>query len=241
MNDIETKKEEAMNTQNESTNPKKSKTKWIVLLLAIVIAGIIYVAISVLGLGGGGSVAAKVNGEKILQSELQQRFDQEKQRAVSQGVDTSGSEISEQVKSKILQELINTKLLLQAAIESGIKIDTDAIDSEIASIEQQIGGREALLAQLSEIGIDEDKFKKEVLNQLILRQYLSENIDLSSITATEEDISLAYKQISSTSDNVPPLSEIKEQIKKQIVLEKQQKLLNVLIESLKAKAKVKIF
>ncbi len=221
MNDIETKKEET----DDTPKVKKPKIKLFVLLGAIVIAGLIYLAVAIFGIGGGG-VVATVNGENILKSELEQRFNQDKQRAISQGVDTSNSEVAEQVKSRILQDLINNKLLLQAASKSNIEIDSDTVDSEIALIEQQIGGEEALLAQLSEVGIDEDEFREEVLNQLILQKYLLENIDTTSITATDEEISLAYKQASATSENIPALSEIEKQIRNQVVIGKQQKLIN---------------
>jgi len=222
---------------------KKYKTILLGLLAVAVVAGLIYI---VGGISGGGGdkdgIAAKVNGENILQSELQQRFDQETQRAISQGieVDTNNPVITAQVKSRILEDMIDTKLLLQTAKESGVEIDSDAVNSEITLVEQQVGGKEALLAELLKVGMDENEFKEEVLNQLMIQQYLLENIDVDLIVVTDEDIALAYEQASAVQENIPPLSEIKEQIDSQLTGEKQQELLSTLIESLRAEAKIEI-
>jgi len=94
--------EEKEEKNNTSATGKYKKA--IFLLVAIVVfAGLIYVSVSFFGLGEGNKVAAKVNGNQILQSELQKRFDQDKKTAVSQGVDTSNPETVKQVKSKILK------------------------------------------------------------------------------------------------------------------------------------------
>jgi parvulin-like peptidyl-prolyl isomerase len=226
---------------NNTSDVKKSKTTLFGLLAVVVVAVLVYISVSVFGIGDGkDSIAAKVNGEIILQSELDQRFDQDTKRAIAQGIDTSNSEIAAQVKLRILEELINSKLLIQAAKKSGIEIDSDTVDSEIALAEQQIGGKEALLAQLSEVGMDEDEFKEEVFNQLMIQQYLLENIDIDSTVATEEEIVLAYEKASAATENIPPLSEIKEQISGQITVGKQQKLLDALIESLRKDAEIEI-
>jgi len=222
---------------------KKYKTILLGLLAAAVVAGLIYI-VGGISRGGGDKdgIAAKVNGENILQSELQQRFDQETQRAISQGieVDTNNPVITAQVKSRILEDMIDTKLLLQTAKESGVEIDSDAVNSEITLVEQQVGGKEALLAELLKVGMDENEFKEEVLNQLMIQQYLLENIDVDLIVVTDEDIALAYEQASAVQENIPPLSEIKEQIDSQLTGEKQQELLSTLIESLRAEAKIEI-
>lgn len=237
------KKEETREESSNVSGVKKYKTILLGLLAVVIVAGIAYSAMNVSRVSDNkDSIAAKVNGENVLQSELQQRFDQETQRAISQGVevDTNNPVITAQVKSRILEDIINTKLLLQAAKESGVKIDSGAVNSKITLVEQQVGGKEALLAELLKVEMDENEFREEVLNQLTIQQYLLENIDVDLIVVTDEDIALAYEQASAVQENMPPLSEIKEQINSQLVGEKQQELLSTLIESLRAKAEIEI-
>lgn len=237
------KKEETREESSNVSGVKKYKTILLGLLAVVIVAGVAYSVMNVSRVSDNkDSIAAKVNGENVLQSELQQRFDQETQRAISQGVevDTNNPVITAQVKSRILEDIINTKLLLQAAKESGVKIDSGAVNSKITLVEQQVGGKEALLAELLKVEMDENEFREEVLNQLTIQQYLLENIDVDLIVVTDEDIALAYEQASAVQENMPPLSEIKEQINSQLVGEKQQELLSTLIESLRAKAEIEI-
>lgn len=232
-----------MNEKEEISNiPSTKKYKKVIFLLLViaVFAGLMYASISFFGLGGGNKIAAKVNGNNILRSELQKRFEQDTQRAASQGIDTSSPEIAKQVKSRILEELINTELLVQAAKESGIEVSQEEVDKEADFVKEQLGGQEALSSRLSEVGMSESEFKKEVLRQLMIQKYLLENIDIDSTKATEDEINLAYKQASSVSDNIPPLSEIKDQVASQVSIDKQQKLLEALIEKLRSNANIEI-
>lgn len=236
-----------MNEKNESeeiksdSGIKKYKKTLIALAVIVVFAGLAYLAVNTLNLGGGSKVAANINGVDILQADLQKRFDQNTQQAVSQGVDTTNPEVASQVKSQILKDLINSELLTQAAKEAGIEVTQSDVDSEVALVEKQIGGKEKLLEQLKKIGMNEDAFRKEVLNQLTIQKYLLENIDVASTEATVDEIASAYKQASASTDNIPPLKDVKEQIAKQVSIEKQQKLLDSLIEKLRSKAEIKIF
>jgi len=136
--------------------------------------------------------------------------------------------------------LINTELLVQASKKSGIEVTQEDIDSEIASVKKQVGGEEVLSKRLSDVGMSEDEFRQEVSKQLMIQKYLLKNIDIDSTKATEDEINSAYKQASEVTDNIPPLSEIKDQIATKIATDKQQKLLNDLIEKLRSGASIEI-
>ena len=219
---------------------KKYKTIILGLSAVIIIAGLAYTA-STFGINGDNNAVAKVNGEIILKSELQKRIDQDKQVAVSQGIDVSDPKVQEKVESKILEEIIDGKLLIQAAKEAGVKIGEDEINTEVDSIKKQIGGEKEFSAKLSEFGITEDEFRENILNQLTIQKYLLDKLDVSSVTATEEEIKEAYKQASDVQKNLPPLTEVKGQVKDQVIKDKQQKLVDEAIKSLRSKAEIKIF
>ncbi len=215
---------------------KKYKIVLLGLLTITIIAGFVYAALG--GIGGGDAkdgVVAKVNGESIFQSEFDQHFNQE-----MQGIDTSNTDAVSKIRSQIIEELIDNKLLTQAVLDSGIEIDTETVGAEVALMEQQIGGREAFLAKLSEIGVSEDKFKEDITNQFMIQKYLLDNVDIDSVTVTEKEIMSLYNNITANQDNVPPLSEIKQQISSQIIQNKQQELVGSFIQSLRINADIEI-
>jgi len=226
---------------NEEENKKEetSKTPWIkqyrtplLIALVVIIIAIVYAVSSFSSTGGA---VAKVNGESILQSEFDEHFKQE-----LKGVDESDTEALVRIKKQIVEELIDNKLLSQAANKSGIEVTQEDIDAQTSLIEQQIGGRESFLKQLTELGIDEDKFKSDIKSQLIIQKYILENVDISSVSVTDDEVTSFYEKIKTTQDNVPPLSEIKQQIIDQITLEKQQELVMELIKSLRSSSNIEI-
>jgi len=230
--------------EEQTTKKEITKTTWVkkyktllLILLAIIVAGLIYIAVNTVDISGSkNGIAAKVNGETISQVEFDIHFKQD-----SQGIDPSDSDAMSRLKSQVMDELIGSKLLVQAASKSGIKAPVEDIDTQISLIEQQAGGREVFLARLSELETDEDKLRLDIANQIMIQEYLLENIDTDSINVTNEEISSLYEKASAVQDNMPPLSEVKEQIIEQIKFEKQQKLADELVKSLHDKADIKIY
>ena len=71
------------------------------------------------------NLIATVNGEVILRSEFQRRLDQEVQAA---GIDAQGSEQLEAFKQAVLQEMVDRRLLLQAAKAAGVSVSAEETD-----------------------------------------------------------------------------------------------------------------
>lgn len=232
-----------MNTE-QTTEEKVIKTKSLkkykavfLTLSVIIVAGLIYIAINTeKTTDTKNDIVATVNGEAISKTEFDRHFEQD-----SRGIDSKNTEAMSQLKTQVMDEMIGNRLLVQAASKAGIKAAEEDIDSQVSLIEQQAGGKETFLARLSELGIDESKFRTDVENQIIIQEYLLKNINPESITVTDEEISSLYEKVNSVQDNLPPLSEVKQQIAEQIKFEKQQELADNLVKSLRDKADIKIF
>ena len=233
-----------MNEKQTTTEEKAIKTKSLkkykavfLTLSVVIVAGLIYIAINTeKTTDTKNDIAAEVNGEAISKTEFDRHFEQD-----SRGIDPKNTKAVSQLKTQVMDEMIGNKLLVQAASKAGIKATKEDIDAQISLIEQQAGGKETFLARLAELEIDESKLRLDIGNQIMIQEYLLKNIDLESIIVTDEEISSLYEKVNSVQDNLPPLSEIKQQITEQIKFEKQQELADSLVKSLRNEADIKIF
>jgi len=183
---------------------------------------------------------AVVNGEKIKQSDIDNRVNQILTSPQAQGVDTTDPALLTQVKEQVLNELINTALLLQKSEEAGIVSDPEAIEAEYQLAVTQTGGEEELKEQLSASGITVAKFRENLRDQLIIREYLTANTTIFSISVTDEEVSKFYEQISTTQEGTPPLDEIRAQVEGQLIANKQQVELDAFITDLREAAEIEI-
>jgi parvulin-like peptidyl-prolyl isomerase len=100
-------------------------------------------------------VAALVNGEPIYLSD----FEQEVERA-------RGAASREQ----ILDAMIETELLNQAAARAGITISDEQLDEIIETDIETVGGREVFEQRLAENNISEDEYRGTVRSNLLAQQ-----------------------------------------------------------------------
>lgn len=81
-------------------------------------------------------LAARVNGEGIWLAEYQSEL----QRLQSASTETNTSLTSEEQRQKVLDELINSTLLAQAAVKNGYNVDDQAVQARLAELTNQAGG-----------------------------------------------------------------------------------------------------
>lgn len=247
-NKISNNMNENMNESNSVPNeevldtPPKKKSKKTKIIIAIIV--VILIALSAayyFDLGGvfkGGKVIATVNGEKIVKSEVDERFKQIIALAKGQGVNTDDPENINIARTKALEELIDTKLLFQEAKKAGIVLDDKAADKEIQLIIDQVGDEKTFKEQLSKAGITEEQFKNDITKKLIIQKYITQNVDLKSIKVTNKEISDFYEQISAGQEGVPPLKVIRSQISSQLLSNKQQQAIAAFVKTLRETAKI---
>ena len=233
-----------MEEQTTTTAAPKNKlmlyaTIAIVLLLALG-AGYLFMTGALVTDGTGiteenGPVAI-VNGEEISRRAYDNATAQFTSIAEAQGANLSEAEIATQV----LNSLINNRLLVQEARESGASATDAEIQTEYDLVVQNSGGADSFNAQLASLGITEAEVRSELAEQLAVNKFLLSTVTTANATATEEEVTAFYESLTAANAEVPALEEIRPQIEEQILVQKQQQEVTELVESLRASATVEI-
>lgn len=158
-------------------------------------AGVTFAIIGVLTLplfacGTSGPVAAKVNGDEITVAVLDAEMSKLKLQSPSLFEASSGMS-EDQIRSEMLSELINQKLLEQEAAKRDIKVTDEDLDAEMSSYADAYGGQEEFEAILSQSGMTIESARElvrwEILRNAILEQEVSES------DITDDDIAAYYE------------------------------------------------
>ncbi len=220
-----------------------SKSKLILVLIAIVvvIAGILYFT-SGKKVGGQSSVdgtpVATVNGVPITKSTFDTQLAMALTTYKNQGVDVTNADKLAEIKKQVLTDFINNELLAQGAIQAKVSVTPDEVEKQYQTIQTQIGGADKLKAQLSAVNLTDTDLRANIAKQLVIQKYLRQNIDVKSVTVSDAEISKFYADNTKGQTNVPTLKQVSDQIKQQLLGQKQQALVAAFIESLKSKAQI---
>ena len=182
--------------------------------------------------------AAVVNGVKIPLSTYDKNRAQIEQNAIGQGLTVTDEAVKTEINKQAIDVLVNTELLKQAAAKADIKVTQEQIDTRYDEIVASLGGEAALTAKMTELGITEESLQTDIKGELLIQGYLSQAVDVSKTTITEEDIKKVYDGANTPGSNLPPLAEVRADIETQLKLTKEQELVNAHIETLRAAAKI---
>ncbi len=181
---------------------------------------------------------ASVNGTAITRL----AFDTQLAATVStfqgQGVDVKNPEILIKIKTQVLSDLISNELVLQGAIKAGTIATDEEVEAQFQTILNQTGGVEKLKAQLVAVNLTEQQLRANIAKQLVVQKYLLQNIDLRSITVSDEEVVKFYDENTKGQKNVPALKTVSDQIKQQLTNNKQQALIASFVNSLREKAQI---
>lgn len=241
--EIDTGNEQETNTGTETAPEEKAPsaavsslkdTKKILLALVVVvllIGGALAVSGKLSFLEGAKTLAV-VNGEKIKQAEFDVRLNQILSSPQAQALNLDDPSVRDQVEQSVLDEIINTRLLLNAAINAGYTASDEDVQNEYDQIVDRLGSADILAGELEKGGIDDAKFRQNIHDQLIIQQYIDSQVDPASLEVTDDDVNAFYDQIKDQ-DGVPPLEDIRSQIEDQLTSEKQQTAVGDIITSLR--------
>ncbi|MEK7639066.1 MAG: SurA N-terminal domain-containing protein [Patescibacteria group bacterium] len=186
------------------------------------------------------STVAVVNDVKIKQATLDVSVKQIEQSVGIQGIDVTDPDVQANIRTQAVTMLVNTELLRQAATERGIEVTDEDVASRITTLEDEVGGADVLATRMDELGIEEATLRSDIKNELLIQALLDQKFTESDITISEEDIEEVYENASLTSEALPPLEDVREQIRAQLQAEKEQQIIDEYLETLKNEATVKI-
>lgn len=182
---------------------------------------------------------AVVNGEEVSRD----AFETFRAQALTeQNIDSASldAESRAQLDVQIVEELVSQRLLEQAVAASGADASPDEVDARLEAAAAQFGGEEAFVQALAAEGISEEDLRAQIRADVVAMTYLEQELGLSSITVTEQEIEETYAQVAAQGDEVPPLSEVRTQLEQSILQQKQQALFAQHIEQLRSEAEVEI-
>lgn len=150
--------------------------------------------------GDSDSVIATVNGEEILKEQFTMLEQQQIQQMEMQGMDPDSEEMSdmlEQQRDQIIDNLVITNLLIQQADNEGISVDDEEVDEQYREFASQFGGEEAMEEQLEAEGVTAEELKSELYEQLqiqnYLDQYLDQELDEEDLEFSEDELREVYE------------------------------------------------
>jgi len=118
------------------------------------------------------NVAAKVNGEAITLEELDKQVEQLKQQypQMFEGADGEGRLID--FKQRLLDNLINAKLISQAAEEKGIEVTDADVDKQIKQLKAGFKDDAQFKSALESAGMTEESLTTQVREQLLTQKLI---------------------------------------------------------------------
>lgn len=184
-------------------------------------------------------IVATVNGEEILKTDVENQLKASKAYFQQQGMnlDQLDTNAQQEFKQSILDQLINTELLLQAAQNEGISVEQNEIDSEVDKTKSQYGDTKKYQEALKENQLTEKTLKKEIRDQLILTKFFDEKI--GEITVSEDEIKSTYeqykKQVESQGQELSDqdFEKVKPQMEEQVIAQKKNEKIGKIIENLR--------
>lgn len=229
-------------------NSGNNKAVWIVPAVLVLLAVGYFLfgmdKTSLIGkLPGASESVATVNGAAISKENYEKEVSTMLASYKAQGVDVGNAANLAQIKTQVLESMINDELLVQATAEAGIKADQAEIEKQYQALIEQSGGEEAFKAELVKNNLTEEKLRENISKRIAITAYLVKNVDMSAVTASEAEISQFYDEYAKAQKDagqaqVPALKDISEQIKQQIISNKQNALVAQFLTDLRAKASI---
>ena len=118
-------------------------------------------------------LAAVVNGQEIGRAAFDREMDQFLLALEAGGTDVAGPEIQArlpQFRRQVLELLVEDVLVQQAAVEAGIGVAEESIESRVAAQVEEGGGLELFQAWLDQTGQSWDEFRRDTCQELLRAQ-----------------------------------------------------------------------
>lgn len=150
---------------------------------------------------------ATVDGKPILKSELDRMIAMQTE---GQGLEAFPEEMRGQVRSQILDGMIASVLVGNAAEAAKTPVPKEEVEKFISEIEGQVGGKEKLESELAANGVSMAKFREDALKNLRQERWAEEQIK-SRATVTDAEVAEFYK-------NNPSASKMPERVRASHIL-----------------------
>ncbi|NLY32688.1 MAG: hypothetical protein GX065_07830 [Firmicutes bacterium] len=130
---------------------------------------------------------AIVNGVEITREAFASELEYDLEYYTSQGMELTDQELAE-VKQIVVDRLINTHLLKEAALKAGINADTVDVDGELAAIMESFEDEADFAQALAEADFTLESYRQVLADMLMIEALFEQELELSKIEVEEEAI-----------------------------------------------------
>ncbi len=181
---------------------------------------------------------ATVNGVPITRVDYDNNVRQLTEGATAQGLDMTDVAVTSEISTQALDTLVNTELLVQAAVAAGVTVDEGAVDERLAAITEDLGGPEAFAARVTELGLTDEMVRRDIGRELTIQDFLTQKVGEIEITVTDEEVQQLYDSVGGEEGGNPPLADIRDQVVAQAQFLKEQEFVQTYVEELRAEATI---
>lgn len=222
---------------------RRKTVKWVVAILcAVALAGA-----SLLWYAGPTAepeaarldeVVARVNDTAITAGQLQTRVEQRKMAYAMQQEQLS----DEQLRRKVLDDIIAEILLYDEALRRGIEVDDDALQEQFDTLAAQFEDEEELGEYFAQQGVTQQDLKRQIRMQMkmqaVIDEHVEQELDSDQLQVSEEEIRQLYEEHAAETEDYPEFEEAKPYLREEILHQRQQVVIQSLIERLRAEADI---
>jgi peptidyl-prolyl cis-trans isomerase SurA len=209
-----------------------------------------------------GEAVAMVNGEPIYEGPFQRMTDRMSIVYEQQGLSLEGEEgevMIQQIQEQTLQQMIQQTVLVQEAKSLELEVPDEAVNAELDQIRSQFETEDAYQEALQQNLFTESELRDTLRMEMTIEALLAHEIP--EITVTEEELIAGYnayeiqyqaqlESIEASGEEIseeemammalPPFEEIKEDLRAQMIQEKEQEFQMAMIDDLMDKSDIEI-
>ena len=135
--------------------------------------------------------AAMVNGTKILKQDLDRKVDLIQARYASMGKTLDPAKLDE-LRSKLLENMIDEELLFQASQKAGITVDAAKVQEELNKIRNKFPTKKEFEARMKDMGYTEAILKHQIEQNMAIQALIDKEI-MAKIKITDAAAQAYYK------------------------------------------------
>lgn len=183
--------------------------------------------------GGESGVMAQVNGYKVQRDELDRAFTTQIAGAPQKPV---GLE-EEALRLQLLDQIIQTRLILEKADQLGIKVNNDEVDAKINDAKKPYTVEE-FQKRLKDLGLTEDAYKTYLSHGLIVDKVMAKEVT-PKLNISDADVNAFYDQHKAQLPPSADEAQVKKQIRDKMRSELEQILRAAYVEQLRNHAEIR--
>ncbi|MFO7962717.1 MAG: peptidylprolyl isomerase [Desulfobacterales bacterium] len=136
-------------------------------------------------------VLATVNGAEITEKEFNVSLDFFEQRMALQNQEITDDQLSE-VKKRILENMIDAELLLQAAKKEGYKLNEEAFQTQWSRVEERMKNDAEYKKHINDMNLSTGEMKEQIRRQMLIQEFVTQKF-IEPVSVSEDEITSYYE------------------------------------------------